>query len=61
MKYVLFIAMDLAVYPFLLLFYVAKCIFEKIQLITNDYFLFLPIIRTFVLTTQKGHSCISKI
>lgn len=32
MKYVLFIAMDLAVYPFLLLFYLAKCIFEKIQL-----------------------------
>lgn len=31
MKYVLFIAMDLAVYPFLLLFYLAKCIFEKIH------------------------------
>ncbi|MBB4623900.1 hypothetical protein GGQ57_003824 [Parabacteroides faecis] len=31
MKYVLFIAMDVAVYPFLLLFYIAKCIFEKIQ------------------------------
>lgn len=32
MKYVLFIAMDLVAYPFLLLFYLAKCIFEKIQL-----------------------------
>lgn len=31
MKYVLFIAMDLAVYPFLLVHYVAKCIFDKIQ------------------------------
>ena len=31
MKYVLFIAMDVAVYPFLLLFYIAKYIFEKIQ------------------------------
>lgn len=31
MKYILFITMDLAVYPFLLLFYVAKCILNKIQ------------------------------
>lgn len=31
MKYVLFIVMDLAVYPFLLLFYIAKCIFDRIQ------------------------------
>lgn len=31
MKYVLFIAMDLAAYPFLLLFYIVKCIFDRIQ------------------------------
>ncbi|RGP10186.1 hypothetical protein DXB27_22615 [Parabacteroides gordonii] len=31
MKYILFIAMDLAVYPFLLLLFIAKSIFSKIQ------------------------------
>ena len=31
MKYILFIIMDLAVYPFLLLIYIVKCIFDKIQ------------------------------
>lgn len=30
MKYILFIAMDLAVYPFLLLFFIAKSILSKI-------------------------------
>ncbi|RHO73049.1 hypothetical protein DW083_07650 [Parabacteroides sp. AF48-14] len=39
MKYVLFIAMDLALYPFLLLLFIAKGIKEKI-------------IRTFALSTQ---------
>lgn len=38
MKYVLFIAMDLAVYPFLLLFYIAKCIFDRIQPITLTHY-----------------------
>jgi hypothetical protein len=31
MKYILFIAMDLAVYPFLLLLFIAKSILSKIQ------------------------------
>lgn len=31
MKYILFIAMDLAVYPFLLLLFIVKSIFSKIQ------------------------------
>lgn len=30
MKYILFIVMDLAVYPFLLLLFIAKSIFNKI-------------------------------
>lgn len=39
MKYVLFIAMDLALYPFLLLFFIGGCIKDKI-------------IRTFALSTR---------
>lgn len=31
MKYILFIMMDLVVYPFLLLLFIAKCILNKIQ------------------------------
>lgn len=31
MKCILFIAMDVAVYPFLLLFFITKCILDKIQ------------------------------
>lgn len=30
MKYILFIAMDLALYPFLLVLFIGKCIKEKI-------------------------------
>lgn len=32
MKYILFIAMDLALYPFLLVLFIGKCIKEKIQI-----------------------------
>lgn len=32
MKYILFIAMDLALYPFLLMLFIGKCIKEKIQI-----------------------------
>ena len=31
-KYILFIAMDLALYPFLLVLFIGKCIKEKIQI-----------------------------
>ena len=32
MKYILFIALDLALYPFLLVLFSGKCIKEKIQI-----------------------------
>ena len=32
MKYILFIAMDLALYPFFFFFFIGKCIKEKIQI-----------------------------
>lgn len=51
MKYILFIAMDLAVYPFLLLLFIAKSIFSKYNRHIKTAFLISPIIRTFVLST----------
>lgn len=48
MKYVLFIAMDLALYPFLLLLFIAKGIKEK---------LFVPLLYQ----PNKEHTCTSKI
>ena len=42
MKYILFIALDLALYPFLLVLFIGKCIKEKIQIAHYDevsYFL----------------------
>lgn len=34
MKYILFITMDLVLYPFLLIFFIGKCIKEKIEIST---------------------------
>lgn len=52
MKYILFIAMDLALYPFLLVLFIGKCIKEKYRSHIKMRFLISSIIRTFALSTQ---------
>lgn len=52
MKYILFIAMDLALYPFCLCFLLVNALKRKYRSHINMRFLISPIIRTFALSTQ---------